>query len=64
MIYIEDHLAARRRVPLVREIQAAVGLSLGATHDLLSRLIEYDYLARGRAGQKRNLRVVKSVHPA
>jgi predicted transcriptional regulator of viral defense system len=61
MIFIEDYHAARRRVPLVREVQAAVGLSLSATHDLLSRLVEYGYLHRGPTGRKRNLRVVRSV---
>ncbi len=65
MRFIEHFKATRRQSPTVREVQNAIGLSLGATHELLSRLVEYGYIRRvaWRSGRrmKRNLRVLKSV---
>lgn len=65
MQFIERFRADRRKSPTVREIQQAIGLSVGATHELLSRLVAYGYIRRmawqdGRR-KKRNLRVLKSV---
>lgn len=65
MQFIERFRANRHKSPTVREVQTAIGLSVSATHELLSRLVDYGYLTRRawRDGRrmKRNLRVLKSV---
>lgn len=65
MCFIQRFRAQHQKSPTVREVQGAIGLSLGATHELISRLVEYGYLARAayRSGRRmrRNLRVLKSV---
>lgn len=39
---------SRYKAPSVREIAAAIGLSISATHDLIKRLEEYGYIERRR----------------
>ena len=66
MIYIERYTEIRRQPPSIREIADMIGLSVGATHDLINRLIEYGYLARkSNHRMRRNLVVKQSVnfHP-
>ena len=46
MIYIERYTEMRRQPPSIREIADMIDLSVGATHDLINRLIDYGYLAR------------------
>jgi DNA-binding MarR family transcriptional regulator len=64
MIYIEHSITHRRRTPTIREIAEAIGLSTSATHDLVSRLIEWNYLKKRSTKprrRKRDLAVTRSV---
>ena len=63
MLFIQGYRSWR--MPSIREISTAIGLSVSATHDLVKRLIEYGYLrlsySQGR--HARNIRVKRSVTP-
>jgi DNA-binding MarR family transcriptional regulator len=62
MQFIEVYIAARRQPPTVRDISDVINLSVGATHDLVNRLIEYGYLTRKtKRRSRRNLVVRRSV---
>jgi DNA-binding MarR family transcriptional regulator len=62
MQFIEVYSAARRQPSTVRDIADVINLSVGATHDLVNRLIEYGYLARKtKRRSRRNITVKRSV---
>ncbi|MBZ0300575.1 MAG: MarR family winged helix-turn-helix transcriptional regulator [Anaerolineae bacterium] len=62
MIYIEEDYTAHHDVPTVRDLMAALDMSLGGAKGLLDRLVDYGYLRRGCKNCRRNFRIVKSVH--
>lgn len=62
MQFIEVYISARRQPPTIRDIADVINLSVGATYDLINRLIEYGYLARRvRHRSRRNIVVKRSV---
>ncbi len=64
MRFIQAYMTTSRfhQAPHYQEIQAAIGLSLGATHGLVQRLIEWGYLTRqSKYRSSRNLRVARAV---
>jgi DNA-binding MarR family transcriptional regulator len=62
MLFIQAITSQRRHAPTMREIAAEIDLSLGATADLVKRLIEYGYLQRRtRYQSRRNLKVIRAI---
>ncbi|MBZ0300573.1 MAG: hypothetical protein K8J31_12565, partial [Anaerolineae bacterium] len=61
MIYIEEDYTAHHDVPTVRDLMAALDMSLGGAKGLLDRLVDYGYLRRGCKNCRRNFRILKSV---
>jgi predicted transcriptional regulator len=62
MLFIQAVLSQRRPAPTMREIATEIDLSLGASADLVKRLIEYGYLSRrARFQTPRNLKVIRAI---
>jgi predicted transcriptional regulator len=62
MLFIQAVLSQHRPAPTMREIAAEIDLSLGASADLVKRLIEYGYLSRRTRYQSpRNLKVMRAI---
>jgi len=56
--FIQKYRETRRKAPSLREIAGHIKLSLGGTHELVNRLVEYGYLQKiTRRQSHRNLRV-------
>lgn len=61
-LFIQVIISQHRPAPTMREIAAEIDLSLGATADLVKRLIEYGYLTRRTRYQSpRNLKVIRAI---
>lgn len=63
MLFIQRYRAEKWQIPTIREIAAVIDLSPSAAHTLLARLVDYGYLARGKASYRRSrsFRIIRSI---
>ena len=66
--FVEQYIFDHHKSPMVREISAEVGLSVGGTHKVIQRLTDYGYLKKRTWGNGRrtwrNLRVLRYLDEA